>query len=594
MSGPSLIRRALLPRTWPHRWTLLAGVGALFLTNWLTVTIPMEVGAAIDGLTTNSPIGGHAAAIAGMGLAVILVRTLSRVWFFNPGRDVEYTLRADLFAHLLAQQPSFYAGRRTGDIISRASNDITNVRVLIGFGMMQAVNTTFAIGLTLWKMLTLSPLLTLLGGLPILVAGVGVQLGIRQLMALFKLQQQQLGQLSDHVLESFQGVATIQGFVAEEAFEARFEERNLAWLKTGLKVNMIAAMVFGGLMFAGGLSIFSLLRFGGPMAIAGTLSVGALGAFAALIATLLPALRSLGFMLNTLQRGQVGLERIVELLDAPVDRPEGSAGLRPAGEGGPGFQIRGLHFAYPDDPEHPVLQDVSVDVPPGSVVGLVGRTGSGKSTLLSLLLRLYNPPRGSVKLVDSTGGPVDLLDLDLDAWRRRIAVAPQRPFLFSNSIAENIAMDEAPDLEAVEAAAALAALGLDLDSMPNGLDTVVGERGIMLSGGQRQRVALARALFDPGDVIVLDDVLSAVDHQTEARLVDTLRALGRSGRRPTTFIASHRLSALRHADLILVLQGGRLTDQGTHAQLLSRPGLYRETWEAQELSQGERSAQEAP
>jgi ATP-binding cassette subfamily B protein len=299
-------------------------------------------------------------------------------------------------------------------------------------------------------------------------------------------------------------------------------------------------------------------------------------------------------MLSVIQRGRAALERIFELMDAPADRPEGEDALVLSAGRGPSLELRGLDFAYPDQPDEPVLTGVSVTIPAGSIVGLCGRTGSGKTTLLRLLARLYNPPRGTV-LVDGH----DLTSLDLDHWRRRLAVVPQRAFLFSDSVAFNIALDEPvsdregedsqdarpgePEaiMDGVRAAASQAALGPDLEALPEGLMTTVGERGIMLSGGQRQRIALARGLLRQGDVLILDDVLSAVDHETEAQLVQTLTTLARRPQAPTVLIASHRLSALRQCDLILVLDRGRLVDTGTHAELAEREGLYRQIWEAQ-------------
>ena len=312
------------------------------------------------------------------------------------------------------------------------------------------------------------------------------------------------------------------------------------------------------------------------MAIRGLISVGELAAFAALLTVLLPVLRSMGWMFSVLARGRASLERIFELLDAPIDRPEGEVGRLSAPGAGPALTLSRLSFAYPDDPGRMVLRDITVELPAGAVIGLFGRTGSGKSTLLRVLARLYDPPPASV-FVDG----VDLAEMDLAAWRRRLTMVPQRPFLFSDSIASNIAMGVASPEIAVMAAVEAAALEPDLGVLPDGLDTVVGERGIMLSGGQRQRVALARGLYRGGDLLILDDVLSAVDHTTEKMLVDTLSDLSRSGNRPTVLVASNRLSVLRRTDLVLVLDKGRLVAEGHHDELVGRPGIYRDTWLAQ-------------
>jgi ATP-binding cassette subfamily B protein len=343
-----------------------------------------------------------------------------------------------------------------------------------------------------------------------------------------------------------------------------------------MKLAVIRATALPLLVLTGGIAMFVLLAVGGRMVLTGGLTLGELAAFTALLTVLLPPLRSLGWMLSVIQRGRAALERIFELMDAPIDRPEGSEGLLQAAGRGPAIELRDLEFAYPDDPGTPVLAGIDGEIQPGTVVGLFSRTGSGKSTLLRVLARLYNPPSGTV-FVDGD----DISTLDLTSWRRRLAMVPQRPFLFSDTITANVALEFDPGRDAVNEAVRMAALEPDLAVLPDGLETVVGERGIMLSGGQRQRVALARGLYRGGDVLILDDVLSAVDHQTEAALVETVAGLAREPSAPTIFIASHRLSALRHCDLTLVLDRGRLVDQGNHEELTSRPGPYRDAWAVQ-------------
>jgi len=544
----------------------------LLLTNWLTVTIPIVLGEGIDALTGGESVQEAVLQIALMGLAVIVVRTLSRVLFFNPGRDMEYRLRRDIFAHLLRLQPSFYAGNRTGDIVSRASNDITWTRAMVGFGLMQVVNTTVAVSMTGWRMVGISLDLTLAALVPIILALGVVQMMLGKLFDLQKLSQEQLGEISDHVLGSFQGIATVQGFSAEAAFSKRLHDANLAWFGTTMRLAMIRSLAFPLLGLAGGSGIFMLLYFGGPQAVQGELSVGELAAFAALIAALLPPLRSLGWMLSVLQRGRAALTRIYEILDTEVERPEGTEPVVQPSGAGPSISIRDLSFSYPDRADEPALCGLSLDIEAGSVVGIVGKTGSGKTSLLRVLARLYDPPAGSIT-VDGT----DITRLGREAWRRRVSMAPQRPFLFSDSIAENISLGTVPEDGAVREAVERAAFGPDLKVLPEGLETVVGQRGIMLSGGQRQRVALARALIRGADLVLLDDVLSAVDHKTEQALVKGLRGEG-SGRAapPTVVIVSNRVSAVRHADNIVVIEDGRVVDQGTHGDLRGRAGFYQD------------------
>jgi ATP-binding cassette subfamily B protein len=584
----SVLVRLLRDYAWRYRWSYLAGLLFLWLTNYLTVLIPIEIGRAVDALRSTMPLGGHVGAIAVMGVVIIGVRTLSRILIFNPGRHLEYHLRQDLFARLLRHQPSFYSLHKRGDIVSRASNDIGSVRTMIGYGGLQVVNVTVAVILTGWKMLALSPRLTVMVLLPVVLAMTVVQWSIRRLFYLSRRNQEQLGEISEHVLGSLQGIATIQSFVAEDAFIRGFDRRNQSWIKTGMKLAVIRSLALPLLVLSGGVALFALIAAGGMMVQRGLLTIGELTAFTALLTVLLPPLRSLGWMLSVIQRGRAALERIFELIDAPVDRPEGAAGKRLQTGRGPTIELRDLSFAYPDQPQQPVLQGLTVSLPAGAMVGLCGRTGSGKSTLLRLVSRLYNPPVGAV-LVDGH----DINGIDLDQWRERLAVVPQRPFLFSDSVAFNVAMSEQPELDQVGRAVTKAALDSDLKVLPDGLETVVGERGIMLSGGQRQRVALARGLLREGDLLILDDVMSAVDHATEAQLVETLKGLSKRAQAPTVLIASHRLSALRHADLILVLDRGRLVDHGRHEELLARPGIYSDTWRAQTQRNGGESAQEA-
>jgi len=586
------IVRLLRDCAWRYRYCYLAGFLFLWLTNYLKVSIPGEIGQAVDALAGHAPVGGHVATIAAMGVAIIIVRTLSRILVFNPARYLEYHLREDLFAKLMSLPPSFYAQQRRGDLVSRAVNDLGWVRGMVGFGGLQTVNVGVALVLTIWKMLELSPRLTLLVMLPVAVAMVVVYWSVRRLFALGRRSQEELGRISEQVLSSLQGIASIKGFVAENAFIARFEHHNNRWLTTGMKVALMRSLALPLLALAGGVGLFMLISIGGLMVLQARVTVGELTAFTVLLSLLLPPLQSLGFLLSVVQQGRAGLDRIGELLGAPVQRPEGENGVKLCAGRGPSLELCQLSFAYPDDPQTAVLKDLTMTIPSGSLVGLFGRTGSGKSTLLHLLARLHTPPPGSI-LVDG----VDITALDLESWRQRLAVVPQRPFLFSDSVSFNVALSQEPEQDKVREAVRLAAMDKDVQQLPRGLETVVGERGIMLSGGQRQRVTLARALMVDADVVLVDDVLSGVDQTTEAALVETLTGLGGRGTSPTVIIASHRLSALRSADHILVLDHGEQVDLGSHEELLVRCPLYRETWQAQlagTSSDGRRRHGQAP
>lgn len=547
-----------------------AGTLCLILTNWIAVTIPLYVADGIDAIATGD--GGRAVAmesamwVALLGILVIGIRTASRLLFFTPGRLVEAEVKRDVFAKVLAHQPSTLAVFPTGDLISRVSSDTNMLRMLSGFATLGIVNTVSALALTGSQMVRISPLLAALAALPLLGSFLVIQFFMGQLHRIMQELQKVGGELSDSALSSYQGVATIQVFAAHEAFHDRFEELNQRFLRATLKRANVRT-VFGPILTLGAaVNVFLLLRYGGPMAIEGTLSVGELVAFITLVAYLTGPMRGMSFIFALIKQSQASLERVDAVLSAPVDRPD-QPDPEPVGEAAPALVVDRLTFTYPGESE-PVLREVSFALPAGRTLGILGPTGSGKSTLLRVLARLYNPDPETV-LVDGTC----LRQLDLDAWRDRMTFVPQKAYLFSESLADNILLggDEAT----LDDLLRLAALDVDVDALPAGVETQVGEAGVTLSGGQRQRTALARGLARQSPLLMLDDVLSAVDHATEHQLVETLRS---QRPRPTTIIVAHRISALQHADHILVMQEGRITAQGTHDELIAQPGIYQETW----------------
>lgn len=547
-----------------------AGTLCLVITNWVAVTIPLYVAEGIDALGKGT--AGHAEAIdaatwvAGLGVLVIGIRTASRLLFFTPGRLVEAEVKRDLFAKVLEHQPTTLEAFPTGDLISRVSNDTNMVRMLAGFATLGVVNTTAALALTGSQMVRLSPTLAALAAGPLFMSFLVIQFFMGRLHHIMRELQRVSGELSERALSSYQGVATIQVFGAHEAFHETFEEHNQAYLRATLKRANVRT-VFGPILTLGAaVNVFLLLRYGGPMAVDGSLSVGQLVAFITLVAYLTGPMRGMSFIFALVKQSQASLERIDALLDPAPDRPDLPEPL-PAPVQAPSLEVNGLTFAYPGS-DTAVLHDVSFTLPAGGTLGIMGPTGSGKTTLLRVLARLYNPPPDTV-WIDGTC----VCKLDLDGWRDHMTLVPQKSYLFSETVADNILLGG--DDERLPDVIRLAALDVDMAALPDGVQTQVGEAGVTLSGGQRQRTALARGLARPSAVLMLDDVLSAVDHATEQQLVDTLR--GQSPR-PTTLIAAHRISALQHADHILVLDEGRVVAQGTHAELVETPGIYRETW----------------
>ncbi len=553
------------------------------MTNWLAVNIPLALGRGTDQLRAgdHDAVLSTALLISGMGLAVIAVRTLSRALLFTPGRNIENDLRNDILRHVLHLRRDVLLEHGAGDLVSRSSNDISLVRALVGYGTLQAFNIALALVLAGRAMVELSPLLTAACLAPVVLATLLATGAIRRLFPLTRTMQAQLSDLSDFVLSSLQGVATVQAFGAEAAFGERLEAHNRRYLDTVIRVATLAAAVQPVLAFAAAVALYLLLWVGAEQVATERVSVGDLVALSAFLLFLLPYLRSLGWLVAIVQRGRASLERIFEVLELPITagHDEGNA---PALAPGPlGFRLQGLDFSWPSTPDKPALDGITARIPPGSTVGIFGRTGAGKTTLLDVLARLHDPAPGRVLVEDSQGATVDLLDLPLAQLRARSTVVPQSPFLFTASIAENISMDCGPDQDRVEAAALEAALDTDLERLPAGLDTVVGERGVTLSGGQRQRVALARGFARSFDLLLLDDVLSAVDHDTEQRLIASINRRASGDASPTVVVVSHRMGVLSHADLVLVLEGGRLLDQGHHRELIARDGPYRAAWLAQ-------------
>ncbi len=554
-------------------------VGTLLIvaTNWISVTIPLYLASGIDALTrgpeAHGEVVGAALWVGVLGFVVIGVRTGSRLLFFTPGRLVEARVKRDLFDTILRQQPAFLAAFPAGDLMSRLSSDVQMVRLLFGFTTLGIVNTSTAIVLTATQMLRLSPLLAVAVTLPLL-GGFAITLGfVGRFRAITRRMQEANARVSDHVLSSYQGIATIKAFGAEQALERRFAPLNDEALQANLQQARVRVGIGPVLSLSSSVNVFLLLWIGGPMAMAGELTVGELVAFTTLVAFLTGPLRGMTFILSLFKQAQAAVDRLDAVMGPAPHRPD-LPDPRPAPTAPPGLELRDLSFRYPDADDD-ALSGVSATVAPGRTLGVFGPTGSGKTTLLRAIVRLADPPAGTI-LVDGT----DVRRLDLDDWRRAAVLVPQRAFLFSETVRDNVLLGADADLDAL---LRRAQLHVDMAALPQGVESQVGEAGLTLSGGQRQRVALARGLARDHELLLLDDVLSAVDHATEARLIEELQ---RGPRRPTTIIVANRISALRHADVIVVLEAGRMVDRGTHEELASRPGPYRDAWERQSEGEG--------
>jgi ATP-binding cassette, subfamily B, multidrug efflux pump len=564
-----------------YRWWYLVGTLCLLATNALMVAIPRFVQMAIDALDRGEGQGGAlpwAGAILGAGVAIMVVRTLSRTLFFNPGRTLEFRVKSDLFDHLLTLPQAYFDKMSTGDLISRGTNDTNGVRSLVGFATLQLFNVVFTLVLTLIQMFQLDATLTLWCLAPLAVAALVMRYAVGQMFSLFGQLLGQVATLSERILETYSGVGVLQAFNAVPGAVSRFDEANDRHLDLGMRLLAVRTWLLPVVSVTGSLCVVIVLWLGGSRVVEGAgLTLGELTAFIVYINLLVAGITSLGWFIGAFQRGYISLGRVQTVLEAEGGRPEPTDVMPEAPAAGHSIAIRDLTFTHPGA-DVPALHDVSFDVRSGETLGVFGLTGAGKSTLLDVLARIYEPPAGTVQLSGT-----DISTVPTDAYWRGVAHVSQHPFLFSSTVAGNIALGvDSPDPARIERAVQDAALDSDVHSFPDGLETAVGERGITVSGGQRQRTALARAFYrDDFGVLLLDDVMSAVDHATEERLIGTLyrRAEGK-----TTVIVSHRISVLAQADRVIVLDEGRLVDQGTHAELSARSGIYAEAWRLQKAT----------
>jgi ATP-binding cassette subfamily B protein len=564
-----------------YRARYAAGGLCLLVTASLAMAVPYLLKRAIDAVQRGDSfgvVGRLAALIVAVALVQAVTRTLSRALIFNVGRDVEYQLRTDLFAHLQRLPVAYYQEQQTGDLMSRLINDVTAIRMLLGVGILNLVNTPvyYAYGVTI--MLTLDPWLTLLALLPFPILLLVVKRTSRKLMEQTLRVQEGLAGLSSAVQENISGIHVIKAYDAEAVAVRRFAHLNDDFTRHSVELARVRGRLMPLMRVAAGCGTLMVLWYGGMQVIAGRIGLGVLVAFMGYLNLLAWPTMALGWMLSIVQRGRAAMQRLEHIfaIEPAIADPPDAAAL-PAVRGR--IEFRNVSFAYPRrDNGHPVVSNVSFTIEPGEKLALVGRTGAGKSSLVQLLPRLFDVSEGAV-LLDGR----DVRELPLAQLRGAIGFVPQDPFLFSTAIRDNIAfgVDHADDA-LVRQAAQIAGVAADLDAFPHGYDTIVGERGITLSGGQKQRLTLARAVACQPRVLVLDDALSSVDTRTESAILHGLRGV-MAGR--TSIVIAHRISTIMDADRIAVLDDGRIVELGDHATLLARDGLYADLYRQQQLEE---------
>lgn len=608
-ASPTENLRTLLPYLWRYRGGTVFGIVSLVLGGLVGAMLPLVMGTIVDSISGSHsliermsalpgpverfllsfyrPLSGETLVFFSLTLiAIVLVKGtfsfLTRNVLIGVSRDIEYDLRNELLDNLLRLEPAYYVRNRTGELMSRCTNDLNAVRMVLGPGIMYSLNTIIIMVMAIFIMTKISPRLTLYVFLPVPLVALAVRYFGKLIHDRYETIQALLAALSARVQENLTGIRVVRAFCQEDYESREFARQNREYVDRNMELIAAWSLFFPALEFLIGIVFLIVLWQGSRQVLTGTFSLGALMAFYGYITQLVWPMVALGWVTNIFQRGAASMGRLRHVLSAQPAIDDRAAAIPASQEIRGEIEFRHLTFRHPTADENgnprPVLEDVSLKVPAGWTVAIVGPTGSGKSTLAALVARLWEAPPGTL-LID--GRPIT--EWPIETLRRAIGFVAQDTFLFSETLRENVVfgVESASDLD-VDRAAHVASIRAEILDFPKQFETLVGERGLTLSGGQKQRTALARALVRNPRILVLDDALANVDTETEERI---LRGLADVMRRRTTLLISHRCSTVRHADQIVVLREGRLVESGTHEDLIGRGGYYADLYQKQLLEE---------
>ena len=564
-----IIRRYLNP----YKKELLIGIFALFLVNILSVIIPLEVKTIIDELKGEFSIRfifSKSLWLIFLATVMGIIRLLSRQIVFGIGRKVEVNLRQKIFDHLLIQDPDWIQKKGSGDIISRATSDVENVRRLLGFTVLSLINIVLAYSLTIPSMFSINKILTVCSLLifPVILGIVSLFGG--RMVNQRRLQQEALSKLSDLIQEDLSGISAIKIYAQEESENIQFRKFNESYRDAAIKLARTASTLFPLLQGISSISLLLLIGLGTSQLENGYISIGGLVALILYVERLVFPTALLGFTLNTFQLGQVSLDRIEEILQSKplITNTPKSIRLNKKIKGQ--IVAKNLTIKY-KDAIYNAIKNVNFTINPGELVAIVGPVGCGKTTLTKALGRTIVIPKNQL-YIDN----LDISEINLNDLRKNIAIVPQEAFLFTSTISENLKFGEpSAQSELIRFSARKAGLLNDINNFPKGFETIVGERGITLSGGQRQRTALGRAILVDSQIIVLDDALASVDNKTASLIINEIR----KNNKKTILMISHQLSIAATCDRVLVMDKGTIVQQGFHDELIKKEGLYKKLWE---------------